>query len=362
MDPRLFAKYLRRCGDLPRLDVSRYTRAVVIPAYDETEELPRTLDSLEKALRRSPRPAAVIVVVNHPAGASEAPSLETLRLLEARKSPWLFPLYAPGISGGVGGARKLGMDAFLAAHPAERIDDTVICSLDADTRVEEEYFYGVETAFELLPDAGVCTFRVRHEPGATPELERAIREYEAYLSDYVENLRRAGSPYAFPSIGSAFAVRGATYIHVGGMKVRNAGEDFYFLQECAKCAKICASGDVWVHPSARLSGRNAFGTGPALKKILSGEGLNRIAPAAFDALETLLAAARTPELLADPERFLAAVPEKARTFLAVCRFTENWRRILANTPGEPVARERAFHRWFDGLRTLRFLHALTPKE
>jgi len=361
VDKRVFEKYLRRSGEAPRFGAD-FRCAVVIPACDEAAELPRTLDSLERALAGAPRRTAVIVVVNHPLGASERPSLETLRMLEERRTPWLFPLYAPGISGGVGAARKLGMDTFLAAHTADSVDDTLLWSLDADTRVEPEYFTAVEAAFAAHPRAGFCTLGFRHEPGATPALESAIREYEAYLRDYVENLRRAGSPYAFHSIGSAFAVRGSSYVRAGGMKVRNAGEDFYFLQECAKCGAFFELEEVLVHPSARLSGRNAFGTGPALEKILAGKALNRISPAAFDALATLLAAARDPELAADPEKLSAAVPEKAREFLASCRFAENWRRILANTPCDPASRERAFHRWFDGLKTLRLLHALTAAE
>ena len=359
MDKRVFEKYLRRCGELPRIGVSS-SRAVVIPAYDEAEELPPTLDSLVPALAAAPRRVAVIVVVNHPAGASETSSLATLRMLEARKRemPDLSVLYAPGLAGGVGAARKLGMDSFLASHTAESADDALIWSLDADTRVEKEYFARVEDAFNDRPDAGFCTLGFRHEPGATPELERAIREYEAYLRDYISELRRAESPYAFYSIGSAFAVRGGTYVRAGGMKVRNAGEDFYFLQECAKCGGFFELPDVLVHPSARLSGRNAFGTGPALEKITAGKGLNRIPAAAFAGLRELVAAAKIPENLADPERFAAAVPEEVRAFLNSCRFRENWHRILANTPRDASARQRAFHRWFDGLKTLRLLHAL----
>ena len=361
MERRVFEKYLRRCGELPRLGAFSFTCAAVIPACDEAAELPRTLDALGKALERAPRPTAVIVVVNHPAQASDAGSRATLACLEERRSPWLFPLYSPGISGGVGAARKLGMDAFLAAHTSESVDDALLWSLDADTRVEPEYFSAVEAAFRARPGAGFCTLGFRHEPGATTELERAIREYEAYLRDYVENLRRAGSPYAFHSVGSAFAVRGAAYVRAGGMKVRSAGEDFYFLQECAKCGAFFELEEVLVHPSARLSGRNAFGTGPALEKIVSGEGLNRIAPAAFDALKSVLDAANAPGLLADPEKFLAALPEGAREFLRRARFAENWKCILANTPRLHAPRVRAFHRWFDGLKTLRLLHTLTGR-
>ena len=358
MNAHVFEKYLRRSGVDNRLGAN-FLRAVVIPACDESEELPRTLDALEAALTRAPGPVAVIVVVNHPEGAPEQPSLDTLKYLEARKFPNLFTLYAPGITGGVGRARKLGMDAFVAAHDAETVDDTLIWSLDADTRMEKDYFATVEKGFAAHPDAGFCTLGFRHEPGATPELERAIREYETYLRDYVSNLRRAGSPYAFFSIGSSFAVRGAAYVRAGGMKVRNAGEDFYFLQECAKCEKFFEIREILTHPSARLSGRNAFGTGPALRKLLAGEDLNRIAPAAYDALKLLLDAAKRPECLASPENLLAAVPPETGEFLRGARFEENWTRILANTPADPMARERAFHRWFDGLKTLRLLHAVS---
>jgi hypothetical protein len=358
LNAKVLEKYLRRSGVNNRLGAD-FLCAVVIPACDELEELPHTLDTLEAALERAPRPVAVIVVVNHPEGAPEQPSLDTLKYLETRKFPNLYTLYVPGITGGVGRARKLGMDAFVAAHDAETLDDTLIWSLDADTRVERDYFETVEAGFAAHPEAGFCTLNFRHEPGATPELERAIREYEAYLREYVADLRRAGSPYAFFSIGSSFAVRGAAYVRAGGMKVRSAGEDFYFLQECAKCEKFFELEEVLTHPSARLSGRNVFGTGPALRKLLAGEDLNRIAPAACDALKLLLDAAKNPKNLASPENLLAATPPAVGEFLRAARFMENWARILANTPAEPAARERAFHRWFDGLKTLRLLHALS---
>ena len=199
----------------------------------------------------------------------------------------------------------------------------------------------------------------RHRAGGSPEEERAIREYEAYLNDYVENLASAGSPYAFQSIGSAFAVRGSMYVRSGGMKVRRAGEDFYFLQECAKCGEFFAIPEVLTYPSSRLSGRNPFGTGPALKKLLAGGDLNRIAPKAFAALRRLLAALDTPGFAAAPEEFMRQIPPECARFLEAERFPETWAKILANTPRDTAARRRAFHRWFDGLRTLRFLHALT---
>lgn len=356
MDARAFGKYLRRNPARTPLGAG-FSRAAVIPAFDEAEELPRTLDSLARALRNAPRPVAVIAVVNHPAGASDTESLATLRLLAERTDiPGLETLYAPGLAGGVGVARKLGMDAFVSALDADSIDDALIFSLDADTRVAEDYFSALEAAFAEHPGAGFVTAGFRHERGATSELERAIREYEEYLRDYAAGLRRAGSPYAFTSIGSAFAVRGDVYIRSGGMKARRAGEDFYFLQQCAKCGAFFEVDAPLVFPSARRSGRNPFGTGPALEKLLAGIPPRRIPPAAFDELKRLLDAVAGPELLTDPEKLSAALPPFSRTFLAAEGFPELWRRILANTPDAAPARRRAFHCWFDGLRTLRFLH------
>ena len=86
---------------------------------------------------------------------------------------------------------------------------------------------------------------------------------------------------------------------------------------------------------------------------------NRIAPAAYEDLKCLLDAVKRSGALADPEKFTAALPPKVQTFLASARFGENWKRILANTPSAQEARERAFHRWFDGLKTLRLLHRLS---
>lgn len=358
MERRIFDKYLRR-APVPRACGAGCSRAAVIPVFDELEELPRTLDSLSRALEFAPRPVAVIAVVNFPAGAEAAESLATLELLNARTDiPVLETLYAPDLDGGVGAARKLGMDAFVASLNAESIDDALICSLDADTRVSESYFSTLEADFAAHPEAGFVTANFRHETGATPELEKAIRSYETYLRDYASGLRHARSPYAFTSIGSAFAVRCGTYVRSGGMKVRKAGEDFYFLQQCAKCGGFFEEEEILVFPSARLSGRNPFGTGPALEGILAGKLPRRTPETAFELLAKLLEAADTTAL-ADPALLLAAVPPEARNFLEGEKFPEVWKKILANTPDAPEARRRAFDCWFDGLKTLRFLHRVS---
>ena len=340
------AKYFRRHPALP-LPCGECRCAVVIPACDETAELPATLDALFAA--DMPEPTAVIVAVNHPAGADDRESLATLELL--RRFP-VFPIYLPDLSGGVGAARRAGMDAFVAALPPEKLEESAIFSLDADTTVEADYF---SSALPEILRCGAATFGFRHKPAETAAQQAAIDRYEAYLRRYAAKLREVGSPYAFVAIGSAFAVRCDVYLRCGGMKVREAGEDFYFLQAAAKVSSVRELPRVTVHPSPRVSHRVPFGTGPAVASLLAGKPLNEIGDEAFERLREVLKKVGDAEL-ADAEKFLAGLPAPTAEFFRREGFVPAWNRILGNLPKRPAAPVRAFHEWFDGLKTLRFLH------
>ena len=275
--------------------------------------------------------------------------MELLRRIKQKEvfSEDLFYLYAPEISGGVGKARKLGMDSFLNSIPAEEVENSIIYSLDGDTVIENDYFIETEKFFSASACGGAVV-SLRHQPGETPEVENAIRRYEKYLDRYVEKLRLCNSPYAFHTVGSAFAVRGSTYLRSGGMKVRTAGEDFYFLQEAAKTSGIGVIEKVLVHPSPRISARTPFGTGQAVNDIISGKSLPEISDSAFERLGKLLAAVDISTLGTD----IPELPEK--DFLLKEKFFQVWPGIRRNTPCEKLC--KAFHIWFDGLKTLRFLH------
>ena len=354
-----FAKYLRRHPapeGVPRPDGFR--RAVVIPAWDENAELPAVFASLAAALRAAPRPVATIAVVNHPPGSDPAPSLELMRRIDAGefRLPGLFSVYAPDLKGGVGAARALGIDLFLSAQTAESVGDTLIWSLDADSPVGERYFSAVEEFMADHPGCGAATLGFSHRAAPTPEEERAIRDYEMWMRNHAAALRAAGSPYAFIALGSAIVCRGTACVRAGGMKRRTAGEDFYFLQELVKCGGVEEIPEVLVHPSPRLSARVPFGTGPAMRRMLADGGAPETSsPAAYGVLAALLAAA-APDALESAEALNARIPAEAREFLAAERFSEVWPRILANLPPGDAARIAAWHRWFDGLKTLRLLH------
>lgn len=342
-----FQKYLRRNPAVPVFPPlpEGVSRCVVIPACDELETLPETLTSLVNAGNRNP----VLIVINYPAGASRAvmeSAVELRRRLEAGVLPGaehLHWIYAPDLSDGVGEARKLGMDCFAAVHTAESAESAWIFSLDADSPVTAEYFEGCERCFAEHAECGVLIVPIRHRRGATLELEIAIRRYERYLRRHVEKLRYAGSPYAFQTIGSGFAVRLESYLRSGGMRKRRGGEDFYFLQAAAKVTQVQTAPGTWVNPSARVSERVPFGTGPALAKLLRGEALPEVSDHAFELLRQLL------EVMPAGEP-----PAEALPFLEREKFYSTWERIRKNTP--PGKEQAAFHCWFDGLKTLRFLH------
>jgi len=355
MTDRELAKYLRRAGEYPELrDVDHC--AVVIPAWQEQQTLPGTLDSLDAAARESGVSVSVIVVVNHPAGSDPHPSEELLSYLNSRPGGAfrLHTVYAPDLSDGVGRARKLGMDGVVAAFPAAELEKITLFSLDADSPVAPEYFSRILRCF---PGAQAAVYGIRHR--AEAGTETAIRRYEEYLERYVTRLRKAGSPYAMQTIGSAFAVRGDAYVRAGGMKVRQAGEDFYFLQALAKQGKVEQIPDILVYPSARPSQRVPFGTGPAVRKLMEGGSLDEIPDAPFAELQKLLSRAAQTENLEAPEAFLMLLSPPAAAFLEKAGFLRIWPGILRNVPRTPEARLRAFHTWFDGLKTLRFLHALS---
>lgn len=355
MNPALFHKY-RRKNPAPQTDLQNSLCTAVIPLYNELENLPHLLPNWAAAVAAAPEKVALIPVVNFPNGSDERESRATMEfLLEAgKKYSFLHPVYAPALTGGVGEARKIGMDSVIHNCTPENISRCIIASLDGDTLIEENYFAEVIPFLRL--HGGAATVGLSHRVPADPELAEAIKLYEAHQREYVSLLREAGSEYAFFAVGSAFAVRGDAYIRCGGMRRRKAGEDFYFLQAVEKCDHVREIAAVLVHPSPRVSQRVPFGTGPAMANLLNGGKLAPWQPEAFAALRELLQLSRRDELLRSPGNFTAALPEKCREFFASEKFDEAWQKILQNLPDSPGFRQKSFKNWFDGLKQLRFIH------
>ena len=344
-------KYRRKNPAPPFPADGNFRGAVIIPAYDELADIGRTLDSLQAAFVHSPYPVTAAVVINHPPGADTAQSEKLHQLIDAGTWQNVSAIRLPDNPGGVGAARKAGMDAFIHRIAPEDMEKSVIFSLDADTVIEEDYF---SVLFPEILTGGAISIPFSHQQGATPQLQQAIDRYEAYMARYVQKLSVAGSPYAFHTIGSAFAVRADVYVRSGGMRQKQAGEDFYFLQAVAKSFPVKELPEKLVHPSGRISQRVPFGTGRAVENLLNGGALPEIPNEPFAVLKQLLEHAHS----GNPD-FFAELPQEAKQFLEMNQFQKNWNNIVKNTPQNQLP--AAFDRWFDGLQTLRFLHFLQEK-
>lgn len=345
---------------------------VVIPTLAEAEQLPPLLESLSADETLAASGLLVIFVVNHreDAGAAEkADNARSLALLRERAGKVPFHLgvvdaASPGFSlpirdGGVGLARKLGHDLLLP-HLDYSGPDPVIISLDADTLVKPGYAGAVMAHFSS-PSAGGAVIPFAHLPAAGAKENLAIERYELFLRCYVAGLARAGSPYAFHTVGSAMACRASAYVKCGGMNRRRAGEDFYFLQSLAKTAGVQQVDGAVVYPSPRRSGRVPFGTGRAVGALLDGE------PAAVlfyrpesylllqQWLELSLQACR--ERYADLTARAGELSPFLHSFLVEQGFPSAWEGFVRQHQQEERL-IRAFQHWFDAFTTMKFFHYL----
>ena len=391
---RFQVKYLRKRAVIRqiegRFDRNRiYLRAVVIPALAERVHLPLTIESLSNSI-----PTAVLddtltlVVVNNrpPESANTANQIElmeqiddntqTLKWLKDMNVKGTLPLAwidasSPGHElppwGGVGLARKIGCDSVLALllelKKPIAFDDFKFFSLDADTIVSPDY---LEIAGHELQKRR-CTGAVisfKHQEADSPEGQAAIDEYEAFLHYYVKGLRWAGSPYAFHTIGSCLCFTASGYVRANGFAARRlAGEDFYFCMELAKVGAICEINKIMVFPSARISRRVPFGTGKRMAEAaLNGRGPLLVYDfQVFVRLRELLTAVST---FADAgaDRICAELASHStREFLESRGFSRIWGRFQRQYKTRD-ALLAAFHRWFDGFVTLKYIHWLTEKE
>jgi len=394
-------KYLRSYAVAPTRplvtsSVEGIEQAVVIPALAERSSLFRTLASLARNPSHDLRYTLVVCVVNNhrPNIAAEAEirdNQDTIHLLKALVFGKLTSLphhgeiqedlrqiagsdlrlafidasssgsEIPDRDGGVGTARKIGMDAVLGLIDRAGMERGVICCLDADTLVEENYLSAIYAHFRQS-GAPAAVAAYTHQKPADPDLLAAICCYEIFLRSYVMGLSYARSPYAFHAIGSTMACTADGYVGVRGMNRRTAAEDFYFLNKLAKIGKIGVVTETTVFPSSRISGRVPFGTGRRmLRHMTAGTDEYRLYdPRIFVIIREWLAG-----MEADPDRDPKNILAEARRihphlaeYLRLSHLDANWQNIRRNSH-DPHQLRQQFHVWFDGLKTLRLVRHLS---
>jgi hypothetical protein len=260
---------------------------VAIPTLAD-EEIFTTLESLSKCKLPNSKRVLAIVLINESEKADEKVRTKNKEIFDKIKSA-NFGIetevrYIKGIPeklAGVGFARRVLMDEVICLFKKEYdekfkgrenivefMSEKFIFSLDSDCTVSENYFSAVEILEIKNADFGVLSFA--HRFSEEKEIKKAGILWEIFLRYWRDSLRIFSYKNAFYPIGSLFLFRATPYIVSMGMNIRQAGEDFYFLQKIIPLAKIVDI-PVYVFPKAEPSQRTPFGTGREIQLYISGE-------------------------------------------------------------------------------------------
>ena len=348
---------------------------IVIPVLAESNRLFHTLRDLAANPAHPLRHTLILCVVNNRspemAGAADcADNQNCLKLLSdfAGQHPelrlnWInaaSPGQELGPKEGVGLARKIGLDwgAKLLCDGG-KVHSPLI-SLDADTRVPTTYLGAIYDHFQDA-SSWAAVVEYAHPTEGDGDETRAILAYELFLRYQEMALYGAGSPYHYPAIGSTMICTPTAYAAAGGMNRRQAGEDFYFLQQLAKTGRVTRLRDTVIAPSSRGSHRVPFGTGRKVNafSVDQDDAYLTYDPVSYDRLGRWI---RTAEGgLDDSGKSLLAkayvIEEALGEFLQQQKFVDAWDRIRSQGRAEKH-RLRQFHEYFDGFRTLKLTHYL----
>jgi hypothetical protein len=260
---------------------------VAIPTLAD-EEIFHTLESLSKCKLPNSKRVLAIVLINESEKADEKVRTKNKEIFDKIKHT-NFEIetevrYIKGIPeklAGVGFARRVLMDEAICLFKkeydekfkgrkdiAEFMSEKFIFSLDSDCTVSENYFSAVEILESKNADLGVLSFA--HRFSEEKEIKKAGILWEIFLRYWRNSLRVFSYKNAFYPIGSLFLFRVNPYIVSMGMNIRQAGEDFYFLQKIIPLAKV-VDVPIYVFPKAEPSERTPFGTGKEIHLYISGK-------------------------------------------------------------------------------------------
>jgi hypothetical protein len=264
----------------------------------------------------------------------------------------------------VGLARKIGNDIAAELIRLKLVRYPVLFNTDADTQLPENYFAAITDSSR--PNSA-CIYPFEHDCDDSV-LGLATQLYELRLQHYVDGLQRAGSDFAFHTIGSTLAIDVNAYAMVRGFPKRAAGEDFYMLNKLAKVAPIIALDRPTLVIAARISDRVPFGTGPAVKQLLGCQDPWEEAlfyhPSTFAELgRSLKALTHCPQSFETlREQGLSEPSLDALERINIASFFNRLSAQHRKEPTHPAAWQQFYARrlgdWFDAFKTLKFIHNL----
>lgn len=373
--PSSIESYLNKRADGKRkiyreLD-EKFQVVVVIPVIQEFQNILPLLDSLAKCSEESKEKTLILFCVNNSPLSPDKVKVDNIKTIDLLKDLLKKNSYKlninfidaasegnelPGKDAGVGLARKIGADIALKYFNYKQ-QQNIIIYLDGDCTVEPSYLESIINEYDKNKfDAAVIDYE-------HPLDNEAIVAYEIFLRYYVLGLQFAGSRYAYHSIGSTITLTPETYVKVGGMNKRKAGEDFYLLEKISKLTNIGSIKSTKVYPSARRSWRVPFGTGKSIIKFYDEEKdmYQLYNPEIFVVLKkwiTLLYESDNVEFIVNNARM---INEHLHSFLVEQNFHGAMSRIIKNsTSQEQIKKQKDF--WFDAFKTLKLIHFLRDKE
>jgi len=381
--PKQIQKYLNKQSlskwDIETNNKALYSNIIIIPALSEYENIEKLITSLELNSKIFLDDTLIIFIANNLYSHSDKIRNDNIKLIAYLRSyiNKKKPLLNIGIvdastknkvlpkkDGGVGFARKIGMDLALSYFNYNNKSKNLLISLDADCTVSNNYLEMISTKFNQNNYfAGYVNFQ--HTLPQEVEKQKAIINYEIFLRYYVLGLQYAKSHFAFPSVGSTMICEVNSYIKVGGMNKRKAGEDFYFMEKLAKITNINKINGATVFLSARTSWRVPFGTGQRVSRYLLNEQNEYLLYSlkSFQVLKKWLGIFHSKDNFSS--KYYLGKAKKINlnlfNFLVKQGFEKNWNKILENSKTkEQIKKQKIF--WMDGFKTLKLIHYLRDNE
>lgn len=386
--PVYVTNYLRKFSLAKwRLELSPYRffqNIIVVPAIQESENLPKLLESLLRCDKSMFAKTLFIFVINNLGLSTTDVKEDNLKLLTHLRSILqgnivdqisqeiitagmnigIVDASSPGLEmpdkdGGVGYARKIGMDLALNYFDYTSSLPKVLVCLDSDCIVSENYLSALNEISEKKYSAGY--FEYEHLLPEDDEEKSAIITYEIFLRYYILGLKFANSPFAFDTIGSTMFCDAESYVRIGGMNKKKAAEDFYFLEKLAKITSINKISSAKVFPSSRRSWRVPFGTGQRINRFFAGthDEDSLYDPKSFEVLKLWLENFFSDKILSAEEYVSLAkeIDSSLTDFLLNQSFPEAWTKIINETNKVDQLQKQKYF-WFDGFRTLKLIHYL----
>ena len=347
-----------------------YQEVLIVPAYAEDPEL---LHRLQHIAAWQPN-LLIILVLNRPDDERDDTINDALRdaclashhlgeyrygaLLEMRNGGALLLVEradAMPEAEGVGLARKIGCDIALALQCRGCVNSHWLHNTDADARLPESYF----VAAQRHSGAVAIAHAFKHDSTPDSALDRATYLYDLRLRYYVMGLQKAGSPYALHTLGSCISVDAKRYAQVRGFPRRAGGEDFYLINKLAKLGTVASPASPVITLTPRVSDRVPFGTGPAVSRLLDSRAPYSeplfYHPECFTQLATVLN--HVTAVAEGERRSLSHLDESSVSTLNAMGIEQAFRHCDKQS-ADAESWIKHFHQWFDGFRTLKFVHGI----